>query len=82
MPRGQGRPSYAVEINSNHSLDSIEEIKTLSEIEPIREKIINFAISLLSLANVKLAVNLLIGQVLQNYTKEMLWSQFAIQVIK
>ena len=70
MPRGQGRPSYAVEINSNHSLDSIEEIKTLSEIEPIREKIINFATSLLSLANVELDANLLIGEVLQNYTKE------------
>ena len=70
MPRRQGRPNYAVEINFYHSLDSIEEIKTLSEIEPIRENIINFATSLLSLANVELDANLLIGHVLQNYTKE------------
>ena len=68
MPKGQGGPSYyAVEINP---LDSIEEIKTLSEIKPIREKIITFATSLLSLANVKLDANLLIGHVLQSYTKE------------
>ena len=70
MPRGQGRPNYAVEIHFNHPLDSIEEIKTLSEIKPIREKIITFATSLLSLANVKLDANLLIGHVLQSYTKE------------
>ena len=62
--------SYGVEINYNHPIDSIEEIKTLSEIKPIREKIITFATSLLSLANVKLDANLLIRQVLQNYTKE------------
>ena len=70
MPRGQGRPSYAIEINFNHPLDSIEEIKSLSEIESIRENIINFATSLLSLANVKLDANFLIGHVLNNYTKE------------
>ena len=70
MPRGQGRPSYAIEINFNHPLDSIEEIKSLSEIESIRENIINFATSLLSLANVKLDANFLIRHVLNNYTKE------------
>ena len=70
MPRGQGRPNYAVEINFNHPLNSIEEIETLSEIETIRENITNFATSLLSLANVELDANLLIGHVLQNYTKE------------
>ena len=58
MPRGQGRPNYAVEINFNHPLNSIEEIETLSEIEPIRENITNFATSLLSLANVELDANL------------------------
>ena len=70
MPRGQGRTNCAVEIHFNHPLDSIEEIKNLSEIEPVRENIINFTTSLLSLANVKLDANLLIRHVLQNYTKE------------
>ena len=42
----------------------------MSEIEPVRENIINFTTSLLSLANVKLDANLLIRHVLQNYTKE------------
>ena len=70
MPRGQGRPSYTVTINFNHPLDSIEKIEALSQIEPIRENIIEFATSLLSLANVKLDANLLIRNVLDNYTRE------------
>ena len=70
MPRGQGRPRYTVTINFNHPLDSIEKIEALSQIEPIRENIIEFATSLLSLANVKLDADLLIRNLLDNYTKE------------
>ena len=42
----------------------------MSQIEPIRQNIVEFATSLLSLANVKLDANFLITNVLDNNTKE------------
>ena len=59
MPRGQGRPSHSFVINFNHPLDSMGKIEALLKSEPIRENIVKFATSLLSLADIKLDANLL-----------------------
>ena len=66
----RGRPRTIVEINFNHPLDSLDEIRVLCQSESIRANIVVFATGLLGLADIKVDPDFLMEHIFKHNTKE------------